>query len=144
MTRDEMNALVDAHYRAEVAGDIDAIVDGFGCNAEHDAAGRPGPALHGRHGVAAYYRDLLAELRIDRFEPVRRWHGEQHMVDESVLHARALGRVFGYDGHGRAVHVRLLHVFEFADGLIHRDSAWLDVAGLQRQLADDGWTAGVD
>ena len=30
--------------------------------------------------------------------------------------------------------VRLLHVFDFDDGLISRESAWLDVAGLQRQL----------
>jgi hypothetical protein len=46
--------------------------------------------------------------------------------------------VFGFNGHGRPVQVGLLHVFDFADGLICRESAWLDLASLQRQLAPPG------
>jgi uncharacterized protein len=134
MTRQQMDALVDAHYRAEEAGDVAAILAGFAHGAEHDVAGRPGGQLHGGDQIAAYYRGLLDALRIDRFEPVRRWYGEYHAVDESILHAKAVGRVFGLEGRGREVHVRLLHVFDFADGLISRESAWLDVAGLQAQL----------
>jgi hypothetical protein len=133
-----MDALVDAHYRAEEAGDVGAIVDGFTRDAEHDVAGRPHGPLHGGEQIAAYYRGLLAALRIDRFEPVRRWHGESHVVDESILHATVVGRVFGIDGDGRRAAVRLLHVFDFADGRISRESAWLDVAGLQQQLQEDG------
>jgi hypothetical protein len=72
ITRAEMDALVDGHYRAEEAGDLDAIVEGFVADAEHDVVGRPGEALHGTAQIEAFYRDLLAELRIDRFEPVRR------------------------------------------------------------------------
>ncbi len=98
--------------------------------------------LHGRDKIAAFYRTLLADQRIERFEPVRRWHGEDQVVDESVLHCRVLGTPFGLAGHGRAVRIRLLHLFDFADVLISRQSAWLDIAGLQQQLADDGWTAG--
>ena len=59
-------------------------------------------------------------------------------VDESILHATASGEVFGFNGHGRPVQVGLLHVFDFADGLICRESAWLDLASLQRQLAPPG------
>ncbi len=129
-----MDALVDGHYRAEETGDIGAIVDGFVSDAEHDVAGRPGGEVHGTGEIADYYRVLLGALRIDRFEPVRRWHGDDHVVDESILHGTAVGRVFGLDGRGRAVHVRLLHVFDFDAGLIRRESAWLDVASLQRQL----------
>ena len=136
MTRQEMDALVEGHYRAEQAGDIDAIVAGFVAGAEHDVAGRPGGQLHGAEQIAAYYRGLLAALRSDRFEPMRRWYGERHVVDESILHGTAIGHVLGLDGRGREVHVRLLHVFNFADGLISRESAWLDVASLQRQLAE--------
>jgi uncharacterized protein len=135
MTRDQMDALVDGHYRAEEAADIAAIVAGFTRDAEHDVAGRPGDPVHGGEGIATYYRRLLAELRIDRFEPVRRWYGDDHAVDESILHGTAAGRVFGLAGRGRTVRVRLLHVFDFAHGLISRESAWLDVAGLRRQLA---------
>jgi uncharacterized protein len=82
--------------------------------------------LRGGERIAGYYRGLLGALRIDRFEPVRRWYGDRHVVDESILHGTAVGRVFGLEGRGRPVRVRLLHVFDFADGLISRESAWLD------------------
>jgi predicted ester cyclase len=137
MTPEQMDALVDAHYRAEETGDIDAIVAGFSGDADHDVAGRPGGTLHGGDQIGDYYRGLLSALRIDRFETVRRWYGADHVADESILHATAQGTVFGMEGRGRAVRVRLLHLFDFAEGLIRRESAWLDVAGLQRQLAAD-------
>ena len=130
-----MDALVEGPYRAEEAGDLEAIVDGFLPDAEHDVAGRPGGPLHGGEQIRAFYGDLFGELRIDRFEPVRRWYGDDHVVDESVLHATAVGRPFGLDGRGRPVQVRFLHIFDFADGLIRRESAWLDLAAVQQQLS---------
>jgi ketosteroid isomerase-like protein len=135
-TRARMDALVDGHYRAEEAGDLDAIVAGFAPDAEHDVAGRPGDALHGSDQIAGFYRALLAELRIDRFEPVRRWYGDEHVVDESVLHATAVGHPFGLDGRGLPVSTRFLHIFDFTNGLISRESAWIDLAAIQQQLAE--------
>lgn len=133
-SRQLMDALVDAHFRAEEAGDITAIVDGFADDAEHDVAGRPSGPLHGGEQIAAFYRGLLDDLKLERFEPVKRWYGENYLVDESILHATAIGSPFGLDGRGRPVQTRLLHIFEFADGLITRESAWLDIAGMARQL----------
>jgi hypothetical protein len=135
ISRQRIDELADGHFRGEEAGDIDAVVAGFVANAEHDVAGRPGGPLHGHAQIDAFYRGLLEELRIDRFEPVRRWYGEHHLVDESILHARAEGRPFGMDGRGREVHVRMLHVFDFDRDLIARESAWLDLASLTQQLA---------
>ena len=135
MTRARMNELVDEHFRAEVQRDLQAIADGFLADAEHDVAGRPGPALRGGHQISEFYGALLDDLEIERFAPVRRWYGEDHLVDESVLHAIARGRPFGLDGRGRRVRVRLLHVFDFAGDLISRESAWLDLAVMQQQLA---------
>ena len=134
MTKLEMEALVDGHYRAEEAGDLDAIVDGFAPGAEHDVVGRPGEPLHGGDQIEGFYRALLGELRIDRFEPVRRWYGDDHVVDESVLHATANGRPFGLDGRGRPVRARFLHIFDFEDGLISRESAWIDFGAVAAQL----------
>ena len=134
-TRARMDALVDDHYRAEESGDLEAIVDGFAPDAEHDVAGRPGETLHGSDQIAGFYGALLAELRIDRFERVRRWYGDDHVVDESILHATAVGRPFGLDGRGRPVRTRFLHIFDFDDGLISRESAWIDLAAIQQQLA---------
>jgi uncharacterized protein len=136
MTRAQMDALVDGHYRAEEAGDLEAIVEGFAPDAEHDVAGRPGDPLHGGEQIADFYRALLAELRIDRFEPVRRWYGEAHVVDEAILQATANGHPFGLEGRGRPVRTRFLHIFDFRDGLISRESAWIDLAAIQQQLSD--------
>lgn len=135
MTREQMDTLVEGHYRAEENGDLDAIVEGFAPDAEHDVAGRPGGVLHGDEQIAGFYRELLGELRIDKFEPVRRWYGDDHVVDESILHATANGHPFGLDGRGRPVRTRFLHIFDFADGLIARESAWIDMAAVQEQLA---------
>ena len=134
LTREEMDALVDGHYRAEEQGDLAAIVAGFAPGAEHDVVGRPGAALHGGEQIGEFYRALLAELRIDRFEPVRRRYGTDHVVDESVLHATATGFPFGLEGRGRPVRTRFLHIFDFENGLISRESAWIDLAAIQQQL----------
>ena len=136
MTRAQMDALVDGHYRAEETGDLEAIVEAFTPDAEHDVVGRPGDPLHGGDQIAGFYRALLAELRIDRIEPVRRWYGDDHVLDESVLHATANGRPFGLNGRGRSVRTRFLHIFDFSDGLISRESAWIDLAAIQQQLSD--------
>jgi hypothetical protein len=130
-----MDQLIQGHFRAEEVGDLEAIAAGFTQHAEHDVAGRPGGPLHGGDQIVAFYKGLLEELQIERFETLRRWYGNDHAVDESVLHARAIGRPFGLEGNGRIVHIRLLHVFDFADGLISRESAWLDIAALRQQLA---------
>ena len=136
MTRAQMDALVDGHYRAEETGDLEAIVEGFAAHAEHDVVGRPGDPLHGGDPIEEFYRALLAELRIGRFEPVRRWYGEDHVVDESVLHATAERPALRLEGRGRPVRVRFLHIFDFGDGLISRESAWIDLAAIQQQLSD--------
>jgi uncharacterized protein len=135
MTPAQMDHLVDGHYRAEENGDLAAIVAGFGPGAEHDVVGRPGEPLHGGEQIGAFYRALLAELRIDRFEPVRRRYGTDHVVDEPVLHATATGYPFGLEGRGRPVRTRFLHIFDFEGGLISRESAWIDLAAIQEQLA---------
>ena len=135
ITATRMDELVDEHFRAEAAGDLQAIADGFTADAEHDVAGRPGPPLRGGEQIQAFYGALLADLEIARFERVRRWYGENHLVDESILHAIARGRPFGLEGRGRDVHIRILHVFDFAEDRINRESAWLDLPALQQQLA---------
>jgi predicted ester cyclase len=41
----------------------------------------------------------------------------------------------GIDGGGAPVRFRILHVFDIRDGLISREQAWFDTAGVARQLA---------
>jgi hypothetical protein len=134
LTNDEKDALVDGHFEAEQDGDIDAIVEAFVPGAEHDVAGRPDGPIYVAEAIAAFYRGLLADLRIDRFETIRRRYGDNHVVDESILHGTAVGSPLGIPGGGRKVAVRILHVFDFSGGLISRECAWLDTAALQEQL----------
>jgi hypothetical protein len=131
LTREEKDALVQSHFESEIAGDIEGIVDGFVAGAEHDVAGSPTGPVHGGEAIAAFYRRLLSQLRLDRFETIRRLYGDNHVVDDSILHATAI------DGpaRGREVAVRILHVFDFSDGLISRENAWLDNAALEAQLS---------
>ncbi len=53
--------------------------------------------------------------------------------------------VFGYlmslvlrswkPGHGRPISFRILHVFQFREGLISRENVWLDTAAVVSQLS---------
>ena len=90
--------------------------------------------MHGSDEIADYYRVLLGALRIDRFEPVRRWHGATTSSTSRSCTAPRSAACSASTAAGAPVHVRLLHVFDFDDGLIRRESAWLDVASLQRQF----------
>jgi predicted ester cyclase len=45
-------------------------------------------------------------------------------------------RPFGLEGRGRPVQALFLHIFDFSDGLISRESAWIDLAAIQQQLSD--------
>jgi hypothetical protein len=134
ISRDQMDRLIDDHFDAEAEGDIDAIVDGFVPGAQHDVVGRPGGPIYGDRQIADFYRALLEDLTDLRFQKVRRRYGTNHAIDESILHATAAGTPFGIPGNGREVRLRILHVFDFSDGLILRENAWLDVAALQEQL----------
>jgi steroid delta-isomerase-like uncharacterized protein len=132
--RSELDALVDGHFDAEVRGDVGALLATFTDDVEHDVVGNE-RVSHGRQAAAAFYEHLLADLRLDEIRPVHRYYGDDFVVDESVVHAHAIGHPFGIDGRNRALQFRLLHVFEFRDGLISRENAWLDVGAIMSQLA---------
>ena len=134
MRPEEMDHLIEEHYRAEIAGDSAAAVAMFSPSIEHDAVGFP-RVSHGREAAAAFYATLFANLVFERMTPQRRLYGDSFCVDEALVEARAVGRPFGLDGHGRPVRFRLLHIFEFSDGLITRENAWLDLAAIQQELA---------
>jgi hypothetical protein len=134
ISRVDMDRLVDAHFRAEMEVRIPEILAGFTDEIEHDIVGRPA-VLHGKKATGEMYTDLLRGLSIQEFLPVRRLYGDDFLVDESIVEGKAIGQFLGIEGRGRPVRFRLLHIFEFRDGLIDRENAWLDVAAVQRQLA---------
>jgi predicted ester cyclase len=134
LSPEQLDALVDAHLAAEVRQDLPAVLDTLSSDIVHDVVGAPA-AARGLEQVAAFYRGLWADLAVDEMRPVRRLHAPQFVVDEVMVSARAVGRPFGFDGRGRRVEFRLVHVFEFEDDRIVRETAALDLPALSGQLA---------
>ena len=129
-----LDRLVDEHFAAEVHQDLDTLLATFADDVEHDVVGS-GTVSHGKSQVEAFYRSLLQDLTFESIESVRRYHGATFVVDESIVHARAIGRPLGFEGRNREVSFRILHVFDIVDGRIQRENAWLDTAAIFTQLA---------
>ena len=54
-----------------------------------------------------------------------------------------IGEMLGLPGNNRRITFRILHVFEFRDGLISRENVWLDTAAIVGQLAlEPKWLTG--
>jgi steroid delta-isomerase-like uncharacterized protein len=139
MDRAEMDRLIEQHIRAEDAGDLDAAVAVYTDDVEHDMVGDPGGPLYGPAAARARYADLLANMRSGDMVLRRRYHADDACIVEHEVSATITGRFAGIPGQGREVRFRLLHVFEFSDGLISRENVWMDTATVLAQL-----TAPVD
>jgi uncharacterized protein len=133
MDATEMDRVVDQRLQAEATGDIAAILDTFANEVEHDL--HPGAStgpMRTKADIEGFYTVLFCEVTINSIRNVRRWHGDTYLVDESVMSVTATGHPFGLDGQGRRAEIPALHVFEFADGHISRESGWLDFSALTR------------
>ena len=132
--REAVDALIDDHYAAEIDGDLSRLLETFADDVEHDVVGSPAVST-GKDQEEAFYRSLLADLRLEEIRSVRRYHGDGFVVDEAAVTAQAIGAPFGIPGGGRTVRFRLLHVFELRDGAITRENAWIDTAAVFTQLS---------
>ncbi|MCC3766913.1 ester cyclase [Streptomyces sp. UNOC14_S4] len=63
----------------------------------------------------------------ERQERVRRYYGENFVVDESIVHGSANGAPNGIPGENKPVSFRLLHICEFRDGRMVRENVWPDI-----------------
>ena len=124
MTHEQMDAVVAEHFRFEAMDDVDGVLSTLLDGAVHEVIPSPVGAP-----------DDLAEQRGESVDPLRRYYGENFLIDESLWHGRIEdGRPFLCDGRSGEVSFRLLHVFEFRDGKISREQVWCDLAAIQRQL----------
>ena len=137
MSPEEMDAVLDAHYKYEAADDVEGVLSTLTDDVVHDVVGFPGGPSHGKPAARAFYERLFSDIAGERTEPVRRLYGPDFLVDEVIWHGRAVGRPFGFEGRNRPFSHRLLHVLEFRDGLISRENVWLDFAAIAQQLGED-------
>lgn len=128
-----LDKIVDEHFRAEGAMDFDAILATYTDDIVFDVAGMPN-TLHGKDAAAKFYHQLFADLVTMNVTPLRRIHGPNFVVDDAIFECRCHGRPFGLEGNNRVVKFRLMHIFDIRDGRICRETAWLDMGALQRQL----------
>ena len=138
LTREMMDRKLDEHFGFEMRDDVEGVLSTLADDVEHDIVGwLPGPSF-GHEATRAFYTATFADLADGEVRSVRRYHGENFLVDESIWKGTAVGRPFGFEGRGRSLEFRLLHILEFAeDGRITRENVWLDTAAIARQLPQD-------
>jgi steroid delta-isomerase-like uncharacterized protein len=131
----QMQALVDRHMRAETRGDIDGAVSVYTDDVEHDVVGFPTGPTCGKGAARDFYAYLTDNFRTERWDVVRQYRAEDAMVLEQLMTGTVTGSLLGLPGDGRRISFRMLHVFEFRDGLISRENIWLDTAAVSDQLS---------
>jgi steroid delta-isomerase-like uncharacterized protein len=135
MDREHMASLVDRHLKAEGAGDVEGAVAVYTDDIEHDVVGWPTGVLHGKEAARRFYQELTANFRTEHERPTRTFFTPEAMIIDQEMTGTVTGSMLGLPGNGRRITFRILHVFEFRDGLISRENVWLDGAAIQQQLS---------
>lgn len=138
LTRRQMDQKLDEHFGFEAADNVEGVLATLTLDAEHDIVGYPTGPTKGRDAARGFYESLFNDLSDSRVESLRRYYGEDFMVDESLWSGKAPGRPFGLEGKGRPLSFRLLHIIEFTNaGDIKRENVWIDLASILQQLPQD-------
>ena len=67
-------------------------------------------------------------------EQLHRYVSADALTLEAKMTGVVTGSMLGLPGNGRRITFRILHVFEFSDGLISRENVWLDTGAIVQQL----------
>jgi hypothetical protein len=134
MSRDAIDAVLETHFRQEAEGDVEGTLRTYTADIVHDVVGDPGGTLHGPEAVGLRYTHLFANLKGERADGLHRLYGDNFVVDDKMWTAQVVGDFAGILGNGRRITIRVLHVFEFRDGLICRENVWLDAGAAIAQL----------
>jgi steroid delta-isomerase-like uncharacterized protein len=133
----EMNALIEQHIAADIAGDTSGAVAMYTDDVVHDVVGSPTGPLQGPEAAKGFYEFLTANVATDRMDVNHAWYGEDFCVLEHQCHAAIPGEFLGVPGDGREVSFRMLHLWEFKNGRISRENVWLDGDAIIAQLTAD-------
>lgn len=133
-----MDQLIDRHLRAEMAGDSAGAVSVYTDDVEHDVVGAPHGPLTGRDAARGFYDQLISDISTETMVPTRRYYGDDFCVQEHQWTGTIPGSFLGVPGRGKHISFRLLHVWEFRDGLMCRENVWLDGGSIVAQLTTGG------
>ena len=134
MKPSEMDQLIERHIAAELAGDTAGGVAEYTEDVEHDVVGFPTGPVHGRDAAQGFYDYLVNNVHTEAMDVTHRYYGDDFCVMEHTATGTVPGEFLGVPGNGRRISFRLLHVWEFRDGLINRENVWLDGGSVIAQL----------
>lgn len=134
MKPSEMDRLIEQHLAAEAAGDAAASVSMYTEDVEHDVVGSPTGPIQGKAAAQGFYEYLSENIETETMTPLHSYYSEDSCVVEHEWTGTVPGEFLGVAGHGKRITFRLLHVWEFRDGLISRENVWLDGASVIGQL----------
>ena len=128
--------VVDRHFAAENAHDVEATLATYTDDIVWDDVTHPLSPVHGKAAVAAVYSDIIDAIPDLKLESVMRFSDATgtRVVDESIITGHVQGAWAGVDGDGAPVQVRILHIFDLRDGLICRENAWFDSTAVLKQV----------
>jgi steroid delta-isomerase-like uncharacterized protein len=135
--------VIARHFAAENAHDIAATLATYTDDVVWDDVAHPACPVRGKAATALMYEGILAAIPDLHLERITRFASGDHVVDESLATGHVLGSFLGADGGGAPVSFRMLHVFDLRDGLISREQAWFDTAGVLRQIAEHAPAVGT-
>ena len=104
-------------------------------DAFHDLVGDPTGPLRGREAIGARYQHYYKNLGPGQTTTRYRLYGDGFVVSDETWTGPVPGEFLGIPGQGRSISFRMLHVFEFEDGLIERESLWIDSGAVVEQLS---------
>lgn len=134
MDPQQMEALVEAHLRAEGHGDPDGAVEKYTDDVEHDVVGYPTGPVRGVAAALDFYRQLVKDFRTASEERSYTYYADDACIIENLMSGTVTGRMLGIAGNNTHITFRILHVFEFREGRISRENVWLDGASIATQL----------
>jgi hypothetical protein len=138
LTREEMDRKMDEHFGFEARDDVEGVLATLAPNAIHDIVGWPAGPTVGRENARLFYATMFTDIAGSKVTCTKRLYGENFLVDDSIWEGAAPGRPFGFEGRGRPLKFRILHVVEFTDGGdIERENVWCDFTAIMQQLPQD-------
>jgi steroid delta-isomerase-like uncharacterized protein len=129
--------IIDRHFAAENAHDVEATLATYTEDIVWDDVTHPDAPFHGKEAVGNVYSSIIDAIPDVQLRSTKRFTGEEgrFVVDESLITGHVHGEWAGVQGDGAPVEVRILHIFEIRDGLISYENAWFDAAEVHRQIA---------
>jgi steroid delta-isomerase-like uncharacterized protein len=130
----QMDELIERHLAAEARGDVDGAIAVYTDDVEHDVVGSPTGATQGRDGARGFYEYLVGNIKTETTATTRAYYADDACTIEHEWTGTVPGEFLGIPGNGRRITFRMIHVFEFRDGLISRENVWLDGNAIVAQL----------